>query len=295
MHLIDLMRHAYLLLRRLVIVAVSCFTIVVVFNIHIHRTEPDPAPPDPEFYRQTEVGHRAAIALEDLTQLHLNADTSISVNETPQTRKVVLKKGEVLVSIQHDNARPFEIIVNHAVLADLGTALNVDTHDGVTNVAVIDGRIRVFEQQDNGERLDPLVETPDGYQRRPVYLEVGDISRLEELGDGSVLFHAESRGLAEAKARTSWLRGELNVTTERLDEVVAEFNRYHPERLIIADADIAKMRALPGHYSLADLQAFLGSLQQLGLRADPLPRTHAAARPQEYLVKRNSAIRRNLR
>jgi hypothetical protein len=57
----------------------------------------------------------------------------------------------------------------------------VGTHDGVTNVAVIDGMIRIYEQKDNGERLAPPVETPEGYQRGPAYLGMGDISRLEDL------------------------------------------------------------------------------------------------------------------
>ena len=291
-HLADLLRKASVLLRRPFIFAFSV-AFVIVINVNIRHAAPDSAV-DPDLSQHTEIAHREAIALEDLSQLRLNADTSISINETPQTRKVVLKKGELLAVVKHNDARPFEIIVQHAVLADLGTMFNVDAHDGVTNVAVIEGKIRVYEQKDNGGRLDPLVETPEGYRRGPAYLEIGDISRVEERGDGSVLVRREGRDLTEAKARTSWLRGELNVTTERLDEVVAEFNRYHAERLIITDENIAKIKALPGHYSLSDLQAFRGSLLQLGLQADPLPGTQGTAHPQDYLVRRISHVGRDV-
>lgn len=283
-HIVEFFRRlASLPLPRRLMWAVPVVVIVVI-PIHSDRRQAADRPPVSEFTRHTDIGRRDAIALEDLTELHLNGDTSIHIRETLETRKLVLEKGEVLASVHHDEARPFEVVIKHALLFDLGTEFDAANHDNTTNVSVIGGELRVFEQKDNGERLDPFVETAAGSRRALTLLEVGDIARIEERSDGSVVVRVARGSADEVRARTSWLRGELNVTTESLDELVAQFNRYHVEHLTIENRRIAEMKAPAGHFFLSDLGAFLSNLPQWGLRADPLPQGAGVAAPQEYLI-----------
>lgn len=213
-----------------------------------------------ELNRATEVGQRAVVALEDLSVLHLNTDTSVTIREGPRHREIVLAKGEVFAEVRHDDRRPFRVAIGHVVVEDLGTEFDVSTDEGQTRITVIKGEVRIRERRDDGGLVDPFVASSGESKRESAILGVGDVVKIKEGDDGTATVYKEPRDTAEATRRIQWLQGRLDFNGQSLAEVVREFNRYNPQRLIIDDPGIAELR-IGGNYRFNDLNGFVDALR----------------------------------
>jgi transmembrane sensor len=192
--------------------------------------------------------------------VHLNTDTSITVKEGPGGRYVILERGEVFTVVRHDEVRPFHLAVGHVVIEDLGTQFDVSTDEGKTRITVIDGKVRILERRDDGRVVDPLVASSGGSKREGAVLEVGDVAKIEEHGDGTATVYKGPRDIAEVTRRIQWLQGQLDFTGQSLAEVVREINRYNRLQLVIDDPRIAGLR-IGGRFDVRDLNGFVDSLR----------------------------------
>jgi len=208
---------------------------------------------------RTAVGQRVNVPLPDQSQMRLGGNSSVRVRYTLGSRKVLLYEGEIRLTVKHDQSRPLDVVVGHLLLRDLGTQFDVLTHDGKTTVSVTEGEVRVLERKKSGEMSDPIVSTGSTHHRAPVTLKMGDLARLEQTGDGTVVVNTREHNLDEAKWRERWLQGEVITSSQRLDEVVWEFNRYYKVPLRIDDPAIAATR-IGGHFYLSNREGFLQTL-----------------------------------
>ena len=210
--------------------------------------------------RDTTVGQRSAVALEDLSAIQINTDTSLTISDSPRSRNLLLKNGELYADVRHDDFRTFRVKVGHALFEDLGTQFDVYTEKRATTISVTRGEVRIREQHSDGRVGDPLVSTPAGQKREAVILERGDLAWVYESDDGTITVKKQPRDLAEAMRRVEWLRGKLAFNGQTLDEVAHEFNRYNRSKLIIDDPAIAGLR-VGGRYRFNDIEAFLAALK----------------------------------
>ena len=63
----------------------------------------------------------------------------------------------------------------------------------------------------------------------------------------------------DAARETSWLTGWLNFENERLEDVAAEFNRYSPRKIVLADAELGDT-PVSGRFEADDVEAFTRAL-----------------------------------
>lgn len=90
---------------------------------------------------ETGSGGRRSVTLADGSHVDLNGGTRISFDPT-FPRRLRLDRGEAMLSVVHDPARPFELDVGGAVIRDVGTVFDVVRDDtGAIRLAVAEGAV----------------------------------------------------------------------------------------------------------------------------------------------------------
>ena len=187
---------------------------------------------------QTDIGQQTEVILQDQSEVHLGGDTSVLLRDSAQFRTVHLQRGEIFARVHHNPDRPFEVVVNHLIALDLGTAYDISTHDSTSNVAVTDGQVRLFQRDDWGRQIDPITVESGVFRRSPVVLSAGDVARVEQLEDGTVVVTRSQRNIEGAREHTEWLGGSMIANKRRLDEIVWAFNRYSHTPIVLDDPGV---------------------------------------------------------
>lgn len=210
---------------------------------------------------QTDIGQHTAITLKDRSEVHLGGATSIVVNDTSELSTIHLQRGEIFTEARHNAERPFEVVANHLIAFDLGTAYDMSTHDSTSSIAVIDGQVRLFERNDWGQRFDPITVEFGVYQRVPVILGPGDSARTEQLDNGTIIVTRGPTNLAIARQSTEWLRGGMIANTRRLDDIVWQFNRYNLTPIVIDHPEVGVNPLGMVAFRLGDINGFIDALR----------------------------------
>ncbi|MEX0707228.1 MAG: FecR domain-containing protein [Woeseia sp.] len=180
----------------------------------------------------TSLGEQRSFSLADGSIIHLNTMTGIRVYMTPYVRRIDLRQGEALFDVAHDAARPFIVSDNHVVAQALGTRFNVYHRDAGTQVTVIEGSVAVSAQQahsadeSQGGRIArlPRVELSPGEQA--------------EVDAASIL----RTSVVDVDRATAWTARRLVFKSDRLADVVEQFNRYNAVELHLASDALAECR-----------------------------------------------------
>lgn len=202
---------------------------------------------DRRAYAETGVGERCTVRLPDGSRAELNTDSRIAW-QLGNRLEFWLDRGEAAIIVAQAS--------NRAVLARLAS-LRAELLDGSYNL-----RLR-------GEA--PTLVTFSGQARvtdgRGVMTIVMPGHALTDEGAGLGDTALSAAQLDRARA---WQRGEIIFDGMTLASALAEFNRYLPTRLELADPSIATLR-LGGRFNTDDPQAFLQALHDgfgIGSRAD---------------------------
>jgi transmembrane sensor len=200
---------------------------------------------------RTAVGERRAVALRDGTQLWLNTATAVIDRFGPTERRVVLVKGEILITTAHDNQpapRPFLVETAHGTVQALGTRYSVRQRDGDTEVSVFDGAVEIRPASNAGP---------------PLLVQSGQSASYTTQT-------ATAAGPAESAAIT-WAEGFIVARSMRLDDFVRELGRYSNDALS-CDPALAALR-VSGSFPLDDIGKVLDALTTtLGVRTEIVPR-----------------------
>jgi len=189
---------------------------------------------------ETEVGEQKHVALDDGSQLFLDARTRIAVSFSDTARVVGLQYGRANFRVVPDLKRPF--IVEAAERKIVATRCNFDVRceDGKVQVVLIHGEADVKPASDaggQGERLragDRLVASNDNTEKR----------------DKPDLTHV-----------LAWQTGYEMFDKENLAQVAEEMNRYSTTRLEV-DSSAAGLK-VSGMYRVGDNSAFANALTKL--------------------------------
>lgn len=196
-----------------------------------------PAPPAAIY--STAIGEVRSFTLRDGSVVTLNTDTVLEVHLNKRERMLALQRGEAQFDVAPDPKRPFTVATPQAKVIALGTVFQVRSRSDGTEIALLEGRVRVVATTGDGNKAD---------------LAPGE--RLIATAD-----HAEwRRGRVNRDAANGWLSGRLIFEAIPLREAVDEFNRYSQRKLRIDDPDIGDI-PIQGIFNAGDTDSIVLALQ----------------------------------
>lgn len=191
---------------------------------------------------RTAVGETRQVPLADGSMLILNTDTAVDVVYDAGQRRLILRRGEILVqttatlSPAEKGQRPFSVTTPQGRVVALGTRFTVAVGEHHTQVAVYEHAVDIYPLNRDGNAA--------------VRLNTGQAARFDT--DTS-----ELQGAADPN-RTAWTRGSLIAIDQPLGEFIATLSGYRRGRLV-CDPAIAALR-VSGAFRLADTDAVLENL-----------------------------------
>ena len=170
---------------------------------------------------RTGIGETRDLSLADGTRVTLGALTTLEVSRSAAGRRARLAGGAAWFAVVPDAARPFTVEAGALSATVLGTEFAVRANGGVVRVAVAEGRVEVAHPF-------LILGLPLPFKTR----------RL--LAAGQKIAAAPARGLGPVRAVApadvgAWRGQRLIYDEATLAELVADANRYHPRRIMLAD------------------------------------------------------------
>ena len=185
---------------------------------------------------QTQTGVQRTIPLADGSVMHLNTQSNVRVEFSEETRDIYLEEGQAMFDVAHNAARPFRVHVKHAVVQAIGTQFDVNRQTDHTDVAVIEGRVKVTAEKTANTATD---------------VSAGEAIRIA--ADGSVSSPVDIK-VAETVA---WRSRRLVFRNNTLEQIAAEFNRYNRTPKIRVEGAILQAQRYSGMFDANDPESFL--------------------------------------
>jgi transmembrane sensor len=161
------------------------------------------------------------VVLADGSTAQLDVGTRLSVRMTPQRRFITLESGRAVFDVAHDASRPFSVTAATSRTTALGTKFQVQLQERQVVVTLEEGSVAV----DNEDSTQVWQE-----QLRPgeqLKIDVASANRDKLRVDPSVT--------------TSWTRGRLLFRDTRLEDAIAEVNRYSEKKIRLGDPSLGDM------------------------------------------------------
>lgn len=183
----------------------------------------------------TGVGERRELLLDDGSRLWLDTDTAIDVDQRGESRRLRLRRGQILVQTAPDpRGRAFFVETGFARLQALGTRFAVRAIDERARLDVYEGAVEV----------------------RHALAGVRRVAAGQGLGFDAWQLHAPD---AADRAREAWSRGVLLAEDLPLQALVDELARYRRGHLGVAP-EVARLRVM-GVYPADDPERALAMLE----------------------------------
>jgi transmembrane sensor len=192
----------------------------------------------------TQIGGRKTLQLADGSQIELNTDTVISLSREGDTRKATLVQGEAYFHIHHDAAHPFVVSAGDYRVTDLGTEFVVRRAPARVEVGLLTGGVRFDAANVEGTSQSALLTPGD--------VVVADANSMS----------MSKKPLGELMTELSWRRGMLVFKDTMLQDAARQFNRYNREKLVLAGADVARLK-INGTFRAESIELFAQSVRDL--------------------------------
>jgi transmembrane sensor len=192
---------------------------------------------------RTAMGEVSTQALPDGSSVTLASNSHIELQQSHRARDVQLTQGEAIFDVAKDPTRPFTVSANGYRAVAVGTRFSVRRNATDLRVVVTEGTVR----------FDP--PSTHGGSAASVLLPAGSVILAHDSG---VL--VRNLPLAEAQQLLDWKNGLLVFKDTPLSEIVAEFNRYNTQKLVITDADIGQLR-MGGSFRWDNQEGFVRLLE----------------------------------
>ncbi|MBI5380481.1 MAG: FecR domain-containing protein [Opitutae bacterium] len=191
----------------------------------------------------TPLAQRQSFTLTDGTQVELNAQTSLRVENTKSERRVRLAGGEAFFRVSKDSARPFIVETPAGSVRVTGTVFDVRTESASEfDVTVVEGSVQV---------------RPGALGRDSAPVALGARERFSASAGTGV----QTLSTAALDDVLAWRQGQIVFDRVPLHEALARFARYHG-RGLTATAGAAQLR-VGGRFSLDDLDGFCTALEEV--------------------------------
>lgn len=186
---------------------------------------------------RTDIGEQRDFALVDGGHVWINTDSAVDIEYGERERLLHLRAGEILVRTAPDprsSPRPFVVATRDGRVRALGTRFIVRRIDGATAVTVLEHAVEI---------------TPGGADVTKI-IEAGSSTRFNRLT-------VESARPAAVNA-DAWSQGVIYAEGMRLDDFVAELNRYRPG-VVRCNPAVAGLK-VSGAFQVRDTDPVLRSL-----------------------------------
>lgn len=214
------------------------FSVSLYIASHITESEISEAATGASFYHyKTAIQEMRTVELEDSSRIDLNSDTQIQVAISSEKRLVSFSKGEAYFDVAPDSSRPFLVETEHGVISVVGTEFNVNKVDGVVEIEVYEGVVRVALKQ----------------EITPILLRAGEGVRL-----------GANRGIESIRitqAQPAWKYGWLDIHNQSLSYVVEQLNRYSNKKILLEPK--IQQDKISGRFNIHDIQRTLEELSDV--------------------------------
>lgn len=194
---------------------------------------------------QTAVGDLQQVPLADGSSAILSSDSRILVTLSHRERHVDLQRGEAFFAVTKDPGRPFVVSAHGRQVTAVGTRFAVRLDQADLRVVVTQGVVRLEPGKDDSRSRQPTILLPAG--------------SVALASDAGVVVHADS--VQQAATYLDWRNGFVSFHDTPLASAVAEFNRYNAHKILIGDAETAKLR-IGGNFRWSNTDAFVRLLEQ---------------------------------
>lgn len=199
---------------------------------------------------RTAIGERTNLTLPDGSVVTLNTGTVLRTKADHGRRLIYLDKGQAFFRVAHDPLHPFIVNAAGRTVTAVGTAFDVRV-DGGFEVTLVEGKVRVAAPA-------PAPPARPGSPPAPAPIQTTELVAGNRFTQPDNSHWVVAR--ANAAAETSWVTGRLTFENERLAEVVAEFERYSPRRIVIDDPALADQR-VSGTFEAGDIDSLVRTLR----------------------------------
>lgn len=195
---------------------------------------------------QTGIGQRSVVTLADGSVVTLNTNSRISAHYEAGLRAVTLERGQALFKVAKDPSRPFVVSADGRQVTALGTEFDVNLSRRAFEVTLLEGRVTVTRANASaspktGVKPALLAELKPGQQFVAVAKTVPQVRA------------------ADLKRVVSWRNGQIVFENERLEDAVAEMNRYSRKQIVLSDSELASLK-ISGAFNTGDTGTFVEAL-----------------------------------
>ena len=175
--------------------------------------------------------------LADGSVVELNRGAAIAVALIPGQRRVQLLRGEAHFKVAKDAARPFVVSTGGVEVRAVGTAFNVRFDPAAVEVVVTEGSVQVQPVAATAGPAAPRLAT----QIEPSLVEAGQRAFVS-LAPSAPPPVVATLSSVELEARLAWQPTLLDFDDVPLADIVADFNRRNPVRLVVDDPTLGRLR-----------------------------------------------------
>lgn len=205
------------------------------------------------------------LVLEDGSIVELNTGAKVDVHFTPGERRVRLVQGEAHFTVAKNPNRPFIVGADKVAVRAVGTAFSVTLGQQDVTVLVTEGKVQVMEQP----TAAPNAQLPTSNVQTPTYLITGQQAVISLTADVPVAPTVQDVSPAQIERSLAWQGIRLEFVDMPLGDVVAEFNRYNRQKLVISDSETAAM-LVGGNFRADNVDTFVRLLDaSFGVKAIP--------------------------
>ncbi|WP_342315162.1 FecR domain-containing protein [Lysobacter sp. FW306-1B-D06B] len=228
--------------RRWVPAAAAAVLVLAVTTIW-WRQEPF-AEAEPQQFATT-MGEQSEVTLADGTVVLLDTGSRLTARFDGRQRLVELERGRAQFVVGVDPDRPFLVKAGAGTVRDIGTTFQVSHRADAVNVGVLEGRVDVSAGGGTATALAPGEQV--------------DVDTKGRIGTKAPL---------DVVAARAWPQGDLVFKQRRLDELLAEMNRYSKQQVRLADPALGAL-TVSGVFHAGDQDALVAVLERgWSLRAE---------------------------
>ena len=226
---------------------------------------------------QTVIGEQRSFSLQDGSVVFLNTHSKVRVAWLSNERHIELVRGEARFKVAKDPARPFIVATSTAAVRAIGTLFNVRAEPLSTQVAVLEGQVDVTQTPPHRIGSPDPAEQPASAAAHPlssIRLGAGERAAVTSVG-------IEPDAGPSIEAVSAWTDRHLVFRDQQLSSVIAEFNRYRTQPLVLDDPQLAALK-IGGVFDLSDpdsLIAYLGAYETVQVDRRPDGSQHLSRRP----------------
>lgn len=200
--------------------------------------------------------------LPDGSVVELNQGAALTVDYSPEFRRVELVSSEAHFNVAKDPNRPFIVRVRGIDIRAVGTAFNVRLTDGTVQVIVTEGKVQVTAIPSEAPVSESAGYDETLYKQDLVVGQMTEVPFDRQLPKAEEVLQNEVKdvSLGELNKLLSWKPQMFEFDSTPLSEVIEEFNSRNQTSLVIGDE---KLTSLPivASFRSANVEHFVELLQ----------------------------------